>query len=520
MKRPTAGQLEQRAAPAVAAAPTVHGRRLHGVIPYGVESRDLGGWREVMARGSLANAQTEDLIATVDHAGVPLARFPTTLQLEDRDDGLHWSLELPESRSDVREAVERGDLRATSWRMVVGRDEWRGNVRHVAEVRELRDVSIVTSPAYAEARAEYRAAPDEPPAEPDQHEQTDDDPPEPADQEGHEMRTKDREQRRGGALAVEDRDGSAGPTAESRVIDAMRAVPRGESRSLTEAGNAAPVTPPELSTILWDRLRDAAVVLASGVPTITTDRSSIKWPRLTADMTADFFDELEEITPSDPGLDEHEVEPKAIKALARGSSEAFEDSDPDLLELVQAHLQTVLALKLDRECLVGNAAKGFKGMTNATGIGTIDAEGFMDDYDLLLRAVGVLAGQHVPPPYVAVAHPWTVSHLSLLKEEIDSRVPLARPEGTPELFATSQLGRDVPTDTSTIVVYAPAQVAVVNRRDVTVEVDRSQEFSADAILVRGKVRASLFLPYPQAVCRIVNVPATDPSILPEPEPAP
>ena len=79
-------------------------------------------------------------------------RLDGHLAVEDRDDGLHWSVELPESRADVREAVQRGDLQATSWRMVVARDEWRGSVRHVHEIAELRDVSVVTSPAYAEAR--------------------------------------------------------------------------------------------------------------------------------------------------------------------------------------------------------------------------------------------------------------------------------------------------------------------------------------------------------------------------------
>jgi hypothetical protein len=49
------------------------------------------------------NAALDDLVVTVDHAGVPLGRHPGTLQLEDRADGLHWSVTPPESRADVRE---------------------------------------------------------------------------------------------------------------------------------------------------------------------------------------------------------------------------------------------------------------------------------------------------------------------------------------------------------------------------------------------------------------------------------
>jgi phage head maturation protease len=158
--RPVAGELEQRTAPDI----TLEGRRLHGIVPYSVESRDLGGWREIMDPGCLAGARMDDLTCRpVDHDGLPLGRFPDTLQLEHRDDGMHWSVELPESRSDIREAVERGDLRATSWRMRVGSDRWEGDIRHVVAVEELRDVSLAVSPAYPDAVAEFRTAPQEDP---------------------------------------------------------------------------------------------------------------------------------------------------------------------------------------------------------------------------------------------------------------------------------------------------------------------------------------------------------------------
>ena len=128
--RPVAGQLEQRALPV-----EVDGRRLRGRIPYGVESRDLGGWREVIDPAALRGAALDDLVVTVEHSGVPLGRYPRTLEIEERDDGMHWSVEPPRSRADVIEAVERGDLQASSWRMRVARERWEGDVRHVARDR-------------------------------------------------------------------------------------------------------------------------------------------------------------------------------------------------------------------------------------------------------------------------------------------------------------------------------------------------------------------------------------------------
>jgi HK97 family phage prohead protease len=137
------------------------GKRIRGVVPYATESRDLGGFTEVIEPGALRSARLDDLVLTVDHAGVPLARYPGTLSLSERSDGLHWSAEPPVSRADVVEAIERGDLNGGSWRMRVGRDEWRGNVRHVHEIAELADVSVVTRPSY-NAPVELRNQPEEP----------------------------------------------------------------------------------------------------------------------------------------------------------------------------------------------------------------------------------------------------------------------------------------------------------------------------------------------------------------------
>jgi HK97 family phage prohead protease len=166
-KKPPQDQQQQRDLPdekvEVRSAPdslTLDGPKLRGRIPYGVESRKLpGSWTEVIKPGAFAQADMRDLVATVDHGGIPLARYPTTLDIEDRSDGLHWSLTLPESRADVREAVERGDLNASSWSMVVAADTWQGSTRFVTECRALRDVSVVVTGAYPKeaAFAEMRA---------------------------------------------------------------------------------------------------------------------------------------------------------------------------------------------------------------------------------------------------------------------------------------------------------------------------------------------------------------------------
>jgi len=493
--KPTAGEVEQRSAPDVAL--TVAEGRLRGVIPYNTESRDLGGWTEVIEPGALACADMDDLVATLNHQGVPLGRFDSTLQIEDRDDGLHWSVELGDgpTAQDVRAAVERGDLRESSWRMVVGKDSWTGNTRRITEIRSLRDVAVVTTGAYpADAtRVEIRERP-EPPA-PTTHQE--------------EVPMKPNRENGGGGLAVEDRQETGGADIESRVLDAMAAVPKGEVRDLTHA-TAEPVTPPELSTHLWDLLRTRSVVLASGVPVITTDKKEVTWPALKADMSVAFYGELEEIAQDEPEFEDFTLKPAAIKGLARGSSEAFEDSDPDLLRIVRDNLTVVMGLKFDAEALVGGSSKGFNGLTKLAGQELNMAEKGFEDYDPIIAAMGLLAEAHVPGPYAAIMHPRVATAIDRLKEfnTEETNVPLQRPTGLPEFWVSSQLpikSASEKPDLTSVIVYAPKSLVCVRRRDVTIEVDRSQEFKKDAVFVRGRARATLGTQYPEAIVHIKNV---------------
>jgi HK97 family phage major capsid protein/HK97 family phage prohead protease len=530
--RPATGELEQRSVDGGAAQ--VDGRRLRGLIPYNVESRDLGGWTEVIDPGALTQTDLSNLIATREHDRAHLlGRYPTTLQVEDRSDGFAWSVDLPGSPvgEDVRVAVQRGDLRASSWRMIVGRDYWAGDVRHVADIAELHDVTVTAMPAYGdEARAEYRSLPQEAAmavtapetAEAVDTTETEDRTVEETEDQSAETEDRSTEERpparrsTTGRLRIEDR--SATPPArpvEARIIDAMRGVREGENRSLTDP-TLSLIAPPELSTYFWDLLRPQSVVLESGIRVIVTDRQSVQFPHQTADPTATFYNELDPIIESDPTYDQLTITPKAIKALVRGSSEAFEDSSPDLLTLLEANLQKVLALNLDGALLFGSVAgnaKAFDGMDVVagssfawTGVG----------WTSILKAVGHLAGAHVPPPYHVVMHPWAETALSLTPKftgTIASNELLDVPAGVPPRSTTSLIptAGTAPNFTSTAYVYAPNSVAFVRRRDVTIEVDRSMEFSSDSVLVRGKLRGAPCFPYPAAVCKVTAVPTPDPA---------
>jgi HK97 family phage major capsid protein len=444
-----------------------------------------------MSPGCLAGARMDDLVATVDHGGVPIGRHPGTLRLEQRNDGLAWSVELPESRADVREAVERGDLCAGSWRMVVGRDEWRGDVRHIHEVRELRDVSVVSSPAYAASVVEHRSQPaTSPPAGPT---------PGPA--------------QRAGGLRVEDRTDDA-PSLDSRVSDAIRSVRLGEVRSLTTT-SADPIAPPELATFLWDRLRPMSIALASGLRIIETDRESITWPRLTADVDPTWTAETVQIPAGDPGFADMTATPKKLAHRVEMSNEVVDDSDPSAVDVVNAHLATVLSLKLDTAIFEANPAttpNSIRGLRWTPGVQQVDmgADGAaLGDYDVFIEAVGMLRAANVPGPYAIAAHPSVLTALELLKEEATSNLQLGQPADMPPFFVSSALSttetKGINADTRSAYVYAPAQVVLVRRKDAEIELDRSRLFDRDMSEMRAKLRADLLVPNPESVVRVVGI---------------
>jgi HK97 family phage prohead protease len=187
------------------------GQRIRGVVPYGTLSVDLGGWREVIEPTALRSTRLDDLVVTVDHVGLPLGRYPRTLELEDRADGMHWSVDPPASRADVIEAVQRGDLRGGSWRMKVARDEWRGDVRHVHEIAELRDVSIVTHPSYPAAAVELRSQEEPPMPETVTAPEASESPPEPVEARSIPDPTPESPRPPAGSLRVESRSGGDRP---------------------------------------------------------------------------------------------------------------------------------------------------------------------------------------------------------------------------------------------------------------------------------------------------------------------
>lgn len=498
--------LEQRTVDVDVVDLDVRGRTVVGYAAvYGPLSEDLGGWRERIAPGAFADvlAAESDVRALLNHdPNQILGRTKSgTLRLHDEERGLRFELDLPSSPlgETVREAVRRRDLDGASFRFKCGEDAWDGELRTVTKIAALHDITIATVPAYPETSLELRTRPDK----------TSD------DKEKDTMEIESREHG-GGGLTVEDRSAVSGePDIETRVLDALRSVRKGETRSLTTT-SAGPLTPTDVSTAVFDRMRPSSVLLRAGVRVVTTDRDSISWPQIVSDVSPAWTSEGAVIPASDPTFATLSAVPRKLAARVEFTNEVIDDSDPSILDLMRRHVSTILALRLDVAAFEGSGtAPEIRGLRATTGIQEIvaGANGAALTLDMIADGLGLLEAANVPGPYVIVlpARNWAAirkmkdtTNAPLLTEfpgdDAPQRLFGARVLVSGQLSLTETQGTS--TVTNSVYVFAPSEVVLVRRSDNALEFDRSRLFSQDMSELRGKVRADLLVPNPTAIVRI------------------
>jgi HK97 family phage major capsid protein len=496
------------------------GRTLHGYASvYGIESNDLGGFREKIAPGAfrdvLADADVRCLL-NHDPSQVLGRTRAGTLRLFDEERGLRFACDLPESPlgENVREATQRGDIDGASFRFVCGSETWDDarEVRTVTQVSELHDVSVATYGAYPAASVELRTRPEK-------------------TEEKENLVNTNTTSTAGeaapavtnstGGLTVEQRTVAPDDQSlETRVTDALRSVRKGENRSLTTT-SAAAIAPGEISTYLFDKLRPASVMLQAGINVVTTTRDSVTWPKLSADVTPTWYSEMDAITPGDPSFVSLTATPRKLAHLVQVSNETVDDSDPGVVTVLNTHLATMLALRLDYFLLEGNGtAPQIRGLKSTSGIQTIDNGGAnggqLTNLDAIADAIGLLEAANVPGPYVTVMPPRTWAAIRKFKDTTNAPLLTATPTVdapmqvfNSRVFTSAQLTvaetQGTSTDANSIYVFSPSQIILVRRQDAVIELDRSRLFNVDASELRAKARVDVLVPNPVSVVRIKGV---------------
>jgi HK97 family phage prohead protease len=118
---------------------------------FDVESKNLGGFREIIRKGAFDRTLKEgpEVVARVNHRSEMLLgkKSSGTLRLSVDEVGLRYEVDLPDTSvgRDVAEYVRRGDIRESSFafRTPKGGDKWTARSSEGTPLREVSDVDLV-----------------------------------------------------------------------------------------------------------------------------------------------------------------------------------------------------------------------------------------------------------------------------------------------------------------------------------------------------------------------------------------
>ena len=145
------------------------GKMLQGYAAVFNKRTDLYWFDEMVMPGAFREAiEEDDIRALIDHnSSLILGRNKAkTLRLVEDEKGLRAEIDPPDNinAKNIIESVRRKDVTGMSFAFMVKREEWvepdknsnKNSLRKLLEVG-LRDVSIVTYPAYPQTSIKYRA---------------------------------------------------------------------------------------------------------------------------------------------------------------------------------------------------------------------------------------------------------------------------------------------------------------------------------------------------------------------------
>lgn len=129
-------------------------------------SQNLGGFVEQIDRGFFNKSRGDgwpSVVARYNHDDMSLlgTSDARTLRLGLDDIGLTYDVDLPQSRNDVYELVQRGDVRQSSFAFITFEDDWattdQGFPLRTLVSGRLLDVAPVNTPAYEDTSVGLRS---------------------------------------------------------------------------------------------------------------------------------------------------------------------------------------------------------------------------------------------------------------------------------------------------------------------------------------------------------------------------
>ncbi|MQA14220.1 MAG: phage major capsid protein [Pseudonocardiaceae bacterium] len=270
---------------------------------------------------------------------------------------------------------------------------------------------------------------------------------------------------------------------------------------LDTGADGDPILRPEDVHDLLIRPMTGASVAAQVCSVIQTGSTSMRLPYVSADPSAEWVEEGDEITPTDPTLGELDVVPTKIGGLTIISNELALDSDPAANTMVGQGLARDIARRVDEAFFSTVSSPAPEGLDQLSGVTAVDAGGDWENLDWAAEAINNAEDENTVIT-AFVTSPADALLLAQLKDETDSNRHLLQPDPT---RPTRRMVAGVPLWVSRYVTEGTVwgipqdRTHVVIRTDATIAVSTDAYFSSDRVGVRGTMRVAFGFPHAAAI---------------------
>jgi HK97 family phage major capsid protein len=274
----------------------------------------------------------------------------------------------------------------------------------------------------------------------------------------------------------------------------------------TLAATMSDVSTVEESAALIDLLTPRSVAMASGIGVVRIDSTETRVPRFTSRPTAGWVPELAPFPKDAPGLEMVPVKPPKVGLVSGLSLEVFEDLSGVALAGVQTQLLRAVALALDAGILFGDGTGASpRGVANTTGIGAVTGVP-LTSLAGFAEAIGIIITENAQAAAL-VMNPSDFGQLLGVTEESGSVVPLWKSavsgaDGLRLPYFDTPLWLTPACPAGTALLYDPATVTAIVRKDAQLDVDPYYNLDIGEIGLRVYVRASVLVGQPEGSVRM------------------